>query len=77
VKIWRFTADGEYANSFPCSLCRKALIHYKLRVHCSTGPGEWFSGHLNEDNVCKSKLTTSQKRFFAGDRKSPINIYTK
>ena len=73
IKVWRYTKDGKHACVFPCSICRKSIIHYKLKVICSMGPDEWFNGYLTEENKNNSKLTSGQLHYFSGTSKFPIN----
>ncbi len=74
IKIWRYTSNGKHANCFPCSICRKSLINYNLRVICTIGPDEWFNGFMTNENKDSSKLTTGQRRYFAGNQRFPINM---
>lgn len=73
IKIWRYTADGEYGKVFPCSICRKSIANYGLKVQCTMGPNEWFIGYMEEDNKIHSKPTTAQRLVFKGENKFPVN----
>ena len=75
IKIWRYTDNGELANAFPCSICRKSIINYNLKVICSIGPDSWFEGYLDDDNKCLSKLTTGQRRMLLGCHRFPLNMH--
>jgi len=75
ITIWRRTMNGELANSFPCKLCRKSIQNYGLKVKCSVGPNEWFTGYLSKDNENKSKLTTGQTLFFNNKAKFPVCVH--
>ena len=74
IKIWRYTSDGQHGICFPCSICRKSLINYNLKVICTMGPNEWFEGYMTDTNKLTSKLTTGQKRYFAGNARFPLNM---
>ena len=70
VLVWRFTADGTLAVATPCKLCFRELQRFDLRVHCSLGPGSWFSGRLSEPEAPPVGLTSGQRRKF--DRPQPM-----
>jgi hypothetical protein len=74
IKIWRRTADGEYANASPCILCTKCIEKHGLRVLCSIGKDTWFNGVPTSET---SKFTRIQKMNFDGNQRHlsfPINM---
>jgi len=70
VLVWRYTADGTLAVATPCKLCLRELQRFDLRVHCSLGPGAWYSGRLSEPEAPPVGLTSGQRRRF--DRPQPL-----
>ncbi len=75
IKIWRYTADGQYGKVFPCSICRKSIQNLGLKVMCTMGPDEWFCGYMTEENKIHSKPTTAQRMLFRGENKFPVSSY--
>jgi hypothetical protein len=47
ISVWRFRANGDLACATPCILCSRVLRQFDMRVHCSQGGSEWYSGHLD------------------------------
>lgn len=72
IRIWRYTSDGNYGSAFPCSICRKTIEHYNLKVICTIGPDEWFTGYMTDENKSISKLTKGQMSCFSGESKYPL-----
>jgi hypothetical protein len=55
-----------HGTSVPCVMCRRALIAFGMRVHCCTGDGAWFHGHLDEPGAPPSVPTSGQARAWMG-----------
>ena len=75
IRIWRYTADGNYGKVFPCSFCRKSLENLGLKVLCPMGPDKMFYGYMTNENKEHSKLTTGQRLVIKKTNKFPINTY--
>ncbi len=62
ITVVRQLHDGTLGCSVPCVLCARELRRFDMRVHCSLGGGEWFSGKLDQDDAPVPRPTTGQVR---------------
>lgn len=61
--VLRRRSDGSLGCAAPCVLCRRELLRFDLRVHCSLGGGAgFFSGRLSEPGAPPPALTGGQRR---------------
>ena len=68
VVVWRRTADGALACAAPCLFCNRELQKFDLRVLCTLGDGQWFSGRLSEEGAPTPALTGGQKKVLRKQR---------
>ena len=68
VAVWRRTADGALACAAPCLFCNRELQRFDLRVLCTLGDGQWFSGRLSEEGAPTPALTGGQKKVLRKQR---------
>lgn len=62
MMVWRHQKDGTLANATPCVLCVRELEKFDLKIHCSQGEEEWFSGRLSDGSAPPARPTTGQIR---------------
>lgn len=62
VTVRRERADGSDGCSFPCVLCRRALIARDLTVHAVGSDGQWFHGRLTDTHTPASDLFIPARR---------------
>ncbi len=48
ITVWRYQKNGVLGCAMPCVFCARELRRFDMRVHCSQGGGDWFSGHLDQ-----------------------------
>lgn len=62
ISVWRFQKSGTLACATPCVFCARELRRFDMRVHCSQGDNEWFSGRLEGPEAPEARPTSGQIR---------------
>lgn len=68
IAVVRYRSDGTMGCAVPCVLCQRELKRYDLRVHCSIGGGDFFSGRLSEQGAPPALLTAGQRRMWKREK---------
>lgn len=76
ILVVRHRSDGSLGCAAPCVLCRRELLRFDLRVHCSLSGGAFFSGRLSDAGAPEPTLTSGQRRMLKKPFEQPPPLFT-